>query len=127
MGDERRRSGRQNGLDRDEAYTAIRLCVKRRISEFYRDHPDWMDDERSQLGIETLLTMLRCILMVLDRYHISKEPPRTEPEPVAMGCGLGVFVCQVWDLAHLMIKRRRRTKPSSEMDVGGDIPGGGAS
>jgi hypothetical protein len=106
MVDERRRAGRPNGAARDEAYTAIRRCVKSRIAEFYQGHPEWVDDERSQRGVESLVTMLRCILMELDNYHISKEPPQPTPEPVAMGCGLGVFVCQIWEVVKILSKRR---------------------
>lgn len=104
MDDERRRSGRPNGAARDEAYAAIRHCVKKRLAEFYQSNPEWMDDERSQRGVDTLLTMLRCILLELDKYEIGKPAATPEP-PVSMGCGLGVLVCQLWDVARIVFRR----------------------
>ena len=76
MGDERRRNGRPNGAARDEAYTAIRKCVKKRVAEFYLDRPEWIDDERAKRGLESLVQMLRCILLELDKFTITKEKPQ---------------------------------------------------
>lgn len=78
MGEDRRSPTRRNGAARDEAYTAIRRCVKSRIAEFYKDHAEWVEDERSRRGIESLVVMLRCILTELDRFEITRDRGRTQ-------------------------------------------------
>jgi hypothetical protein len=106
MVEERRRAGRPNGAARDQAYAAIRRCFKHRMAEFYRDHPEWIDDERSRRGINSAVTMLKCILLELDNYEIDYQAPKVPPQILTMGFGLGVFLSQFWDALHAFIRGR---------------------
>ena len=70
---DRRKTTRHNGTVRDECYECIRNCVKDSLSEFYRAHPEWALDERSQIGVKQMLKMLRCIFDILDKYKFEGE------------------------------------------------------
>lgn len=103
---DRRRPARPNGAARDEAYTAIRRCVKERVARFYQQHPEWLDDERSKQNLDAMIAMLRCILLELDRYDITRIGT-PEPVPTFMGMGLAVFLASWWAWLRGLVRRRR--------------------
>ena len=59
---------------RAKLHHAIRRHFSYHIALFYKDHPEWMDDDRGRQKISVLLAMMHDILSEVERYEIEFKP-----------------------------------------------------
>ncbi len=59
-----------------ECYGKIRDHMKYSILEYYKQHPDRLGDNRSQLAIAESMRGLEEIFNILDGYDIRRLPPK---------------------------------------------------
>lgn len=68
---DRRAVPRLNEDARTECYQKLRVCMKDEFGKFYRESPEYFLDARSKKNIERSISMLACMLTILDEYDIA--------------------------------------------------------
>ena len=67
-----------NQTARSELHHAIRRFFSSGIAQYYRDHPNRMDDERGRKKISMMLQVMHETLNEIDRYEIVEKPIEIE-------------------------------------------------
>ncbi len=71
---ERRHGARPENDARTRCYEQIRECARRKVLARYKDHPEWLLDQRAQVTVEGIIEELQCIFDVLNRYELTDKP-----------------------------------------------------
>jgi hypothetical protein len=56
---------------RAKCYAQVRAVMRDGVSQYYREHPDLLNDPRSKEAVRRSLDGLRAIIQVLDGYEIT--------------------------------------------------------
>jgi hypothetical protein len=55
---------------RARLHHAIRRCFSSSIAVYYRNNPQWFDDERGRKGVSAMLALMHEILKTIDDYEV---------------------------------------------------------
>jgi hypothetical protein len=59
---------------RAKLHHAVRRHFSSAIARHYKEHPEWMDDERGRKKISMMLGVMHEVLNEIDRYRIEDAP-----------------------------------------------------
>ena len=60
--------------DRQQCYAELRKIMADACAEYYRAHPEWLGDRRSEEGLQfVILPAIAKILALLDQYEIVRK------------------------------------------------------